>query len=98
MGDAFFGAPASDFELGFTRPAPADAAGEARQRVVFLPKAGKRILELRKLDLNLAVFTLRALREDIEDELGAIDDLEVGVFGNGRDLRRREVTVEDERL
>ena len=80
--------PATDFELRFTGAAPADTAGETRERVVFLPQPRERVLELGELDLQLAVARLCALREDIEDELGAIDDLEIGVLGDGRDLRR----------
>ena len=88
VGDALACAAATDFELRFTGAAPADAAGETRERVVFLPEPRERVFELGELDLQLAVARLGALGEDVENELRAIDDLEIGVLGDGRDLRR----------
>jgi hypothetical protein len=76
--DSLARAALADFELGLARSAPADAAGEARQGVVLLTEPRECVLQLRELDLELAVSRLGALREDVEDELGAIDDLVIG--------------------
>ncbi len=65
----------SDLEHGLARSAAADAAGEPRQPGVLLGQARQRVLELRQLDLQLAVAASGALREDVEDELGAVDGL-----------------------
>ena len=61
-------------------------------------EARQQVLELRQLDLQLAVARLRALREDVEDELRAVDDLEVGRFGDRAHLRGRELAVEDDQV
>ena len=68
------------------------------RRVVLLPEARQRVLELRELDLELAVPALGALGEDVEDELRAVDDLEVGELRDGARLRGRELAVEDEHV
>ena len=94
--DAVLGAAAADLQLRLARAAPADAAGEARERVVLLREARHRVLELRQLDLQLAVPALGALGEDVEDELRAVDDLEVGLLGDAAGLRGRELAVEDQ--
>jgi hypothetical protein len=77
VADALARAAPPDLELRLAGAAPADAAREARERVVLLPEAGQGVLELRELDLELAVAALGVLREDVEDELRAIDDLQV---------------------
>src|SRR5690606_40173888 len=55
-------------------------------------------LHLSELDLQLAVSALRPLREDVEDELGAVDDLQIGQAGDRSRLRPRQVVVEDQHL
>src|SRR5207253_6743252 len=85
-------------ELGLAGSAAADAAGQTAHRVSFAAQPRQTIAELRQLDLQLAVAALRALREDVEDQLRAVDDLELGRFGNRVQLRRREVLVEDDEL
>ncbi len=89
-------APAPDLELGLAGTAPADAAGEAREAVVLLPEPRHRVLQLRELHLQLAVSTLGALREDVENELRPVDDLQVGHLGDRARLRRRKLAIEDE--
>ena len=98
MADALLRAAAADLELRLAGAAPADAAGEARERVVLLAEARQGVLELRELDLELAVRALGALREDVEDELRAVDDLEIALLGDRRGLRGREIAIEDEDL
>jgi len=94
-GDAFFRAAAADFELRLARAAAADAAGEAREGVVFLGEAGERLLELGELDLELAVARLGVLREDVEDELGLRSmSLRSVLVGDRSGLRRGELAVE----
>src|SRR5690606_33185526 len=87
-----------DFQGGFTRSASPDAAGESAQRVVALAEARQGVLELSELHLQLAVAGFRVLGKDVEDELAAIDDLQIRVGGNAAGLSRGEVVVEDEGL
>ena len=78
-------------------PAP-DAAGQPRERVVAPHQPWIEVLELRQLDLQLAVGRLRPLREDVEDQLGAVEDLEGGGLGDVDGLGRRQVGVEDDEV
>ena len=65
--------PAIDFELGFTGAPGADAAAEPRQPVARADEPGHQVLELRELDLELALARARPAREDVEDQLRAIE-------------------------
>src|SRR5206468_3677231 len=47
---------------------------------------------------QLAVRALRALREDIQDQLRSIDDLEIALLRDRGALRRRELAIEDEHV
>ena len=60
-------------ELRFARAARADAAAQARQPVAAADQPRQQVLQLRQLDLQLALAGPRPPREDVEDELGAID-------------------------
>src|SRR5205814_2869710 len=91
-------ATAVDLELRLARSAAADAAREAGQRIVAPDQARQAILELRQLDLQLAVRAPRTLREDVEDELRAIDDAQRGRLADVTGLRRGEIAIEDEQV
>ena len=54
----------------------------------FWPSRGSEYLSCASSTCSLPSLDSRALREDVEDELRAIDDLEIGVLGDGRGLRR----------
>ena len=98
LGDAVAHPPPVDLELGLARAAPADAAGQPRERVVAPDQPRVEVLELGQLDLQLAVRRLGPLREDVEDQLGAVEDLEGGGVGDVDGLRRRQVGVEDDEV
>ena len=94
-GDALVHPAAVALELRFARPARADAAGLALE---VLPHAGEprqRVLELRELDLQPRFAGARTAREDVEDQLGAIHDLDAERLLEIAHLGRREVVVED---
>ena len=69
-----------------SRDSAAPDADEPRQQV----------FQLRELDLQLAFARPRAAREDVEDELRAIDDLAADRFFDLPQLRRRQLVVEDD--
>ena len=54
--------------------------------------------ELRQLDLQPRLARARAAREDVEDQLGAVDDLRLERLLEVAHLRRREVVVEDDQV
>src|SRR6185437_298418 len=74
-------APVS-LDLGFTGPAGADATA-ARHPAARLPgerlapaaQPRQQVLQLRQLHLRLALLAAGMLREDVQDEGGAVDDL-----------------------
>ena len=94
--DAVADAAAVGFELGFAGAARADAAAQPRQRVARSDQPRHQVLELRELDLQLAFPRARAAREDVEDELRAIDDLAIERAFEIAQLRRRQLVVEDD--
>ncbi len=97
--DAVAHAAAVGLKLGLAGAAPADAARQPREgRVVPGDETRQHVAQLRQLDLNLALARLRALREDVEDELRAVDDLEVCGFGDSAHLRGAQLAVEDEQV
>ena len=94
--DARADAPAIGFELGFAGSARADAAAEPRQRVAGADQPRQQVFQLRELDLQLALARPRAAREDVEDQLRAIDDLAADLLLDLPQLRRRQLVVEDD--
>ena len=54
----------------------------------------QQIFQLRELDLQLALARPRAPREDVENELRAIDDLPADLLFDVAELRRRQLVVE----
>src|SRR4029450_9321040 len=79
--DAAARAAAVRFELRLTGPACSDpgaerahAAAEAFEVLPQTAHARQVVLELRELDLQLAFGAARVLREDVEDQLGAVDN------------------------
>ena len=89
--DAVARAAAVDLQLGLAGPAAADAAGQARHHRALLVEPRERVLELRQLDLQLAVAAPRALCEDVEDELRAVDRLETGRVLEGAFHQERRI-------
>src|SRR5207248_9320887 len=89
-------APAIGFELRLARSARADATAEPGQRGTRAGQPRQQVLQLRELHLELAFARPRAAREDVEDQLRAVDDLPVDVLLDVAQLRRRQLVVEDD--
>ena len=87
-----------DLELGLAGTATADATGEPRHHRVLLDQPRQRVAQLRELDLELAVAARGVLREDIEDQHRAIEDLELGRLGDRPRLPGRQIGIEDHDL
>ena len=97
--DALAHAPAVDLELLLAGPAPADPAGQARERAVLdLREPRQPVAQLGELDLELAVPGRGVLREDVEDQLGAVDHAQIEPLREVARLRRRQVLVEDDQV
>ena len=91
-------APAIRFELGFAGTPGADAAAETRQRLARSDQARQQVLQLGELDLQLAFARAGAPREDVEDQLRAIDHLAIEPLVELAQLRRRQLVVEDDEV
>jgi hypothetical protein len=71
------------FELRFAGPSAADAPAQAREARSLTGETRKQITKLRQLDLYFAFPAMCPLRKDVEDQLGPINDCEVGDFRDG---------------
>src|SRR5207253_4821123 len=83
------------FELRLARPARADAPAEPRERVAGADQPRQQVLQLRELDLQLAFARARPAREDVENQLRAVDDLAPDLFLDLPQLCGRQLAVED---
>ena len=94
--DAAGDAAAVGFQLGFAGTAGADAAAQPRHLHAVAGEARQQVVQLRQFHLQAAFAGAGARGEDIEDELGAVDDLgieglfQVALLGGG------QVVVEDD--
>ena len=93
--------PPVNFELRFTGTARSDAAASraaaanARKMRPLARQARLQITELRDLDLEFAFERVRALRENIEDQLAAIDHTDLEFVLEIARLRGTERVVEN---
>ena len=95
--DLLADAPAVDLELRFTGTAcPDPAAAEPRQVRPGPRQARQHVLELRQLDLQLAFQAAGAGREDVEDQLAAVEHLGVEPLGERSLLPRAQVLVDED--
>ncbi len=94
--DALPNAPAIGLELGLAGASRPDAAAQPRQRLARSDEPRQEILQLRELDLQLPFPRARAAREDVEDELRAVDDLAAERLLEIAQLRRAQLVVEDD--
>ena len=103
LGDAGVDPATVELDLGLTRSARAHAlaagglaTGLARHRLTPATQARQEVLQLGQLDLRLALPALRVLGEDVEDQRGAVDDLDLDDVLEGAALARRELGVADD--
>ena len=97
--------PPVGLDLGFARTAGADpaaaghpAAGLPGQRLAPAAQPGQHVLQLGQLDLGLALPAARMLGEDIQDQRGPVDDLDVHHAFQVAQLARGELAVADHRV
>ena len=88
-------------KLRFAGALRADGALARRARLTLqmrphTDQARQQVLILRELDLKPALFCLRPLGEDIENEAAAVEHLHAEFFAQNAHLRGREVIVEDD--
>ncbi len=88
--------PPVGLELRLAGAAQADTAFLALEVGPAAHQARGEVLELRELDLHLALVRARALREDIQDEARSVDDAGFEPPFEVALLRGRELVVEDD--
>lgn len=87
-----------DLQFGLSRPATTDSTGEPAQAIIDLAQTRETVFELRQLHLQLPVSRLCSLGENVEDQLGPIDDLEIREVRDRPSLVRPQLLVEDQQL
>ena len=90
--------PAVRLELRLAGAPRADAAAEPLEVLPHAAHAREVVLELRELDLELSLGRHRVLREDVEDQLGAVDDARLQRVFEHPLLRRGELVVDEQHL
>src|SRR5690606_16921294 len=96
--DAVAYAAPVDLELRLAGAPGADPAAEAAHRLAAAGQPRELVLELRQLDLHLRLATGGVLGEDVEDHLGAVEDLQLRQALDLARLRRRELAVEHQQV
>ena len=84
------------FELGFAGTARADAAAQPRHRRAVPGQPRQQIVQLRQLHLQLAFPRARPPRENIQDQLGPVEHLDVQRPLQIALLRGRQIAVEND--
>ena len=102
LGDLGVDPAAVGLDLGLTGATAADArargdpaTGLARQVAAPAAQALLHVVELGQLDLRLALARLRVLGEDVEDQRGPVDDLDLEPVLEVAQLAGRELAVAD---
>jgi hypothetical protein len=97
--------PPVGLDLGLARTAGADAAaaghpaaGLPGQRLAPAAQPGQHVLQLGQLDLGLALPAARMLGEDVQDQRGPVDDLDLHHAFQVAQLARGELAVADHRV
>ena len=98
--------PALGLQRGLSGAPRADAATQAGEHIAPAAQAGQAIVQLCQLDLQLPLRTACVLSEDVENQAGAVDNLETSL-GEGvhtgdvlevATLRGRQFVVEDDHV
>lgn len=84
------------FELRFTGSAGSDAASQPGHRGTAPGKAGKQVIELRQLHLQLPFSSSGPASEDIENQLGPVDHPAIEMALQIAKLSRGQLDVEDD--
>ena len=82
-------------ELGLARPARADRALHPFEVLPLAGQSGQEVFVLRQGDLDHTLASVGTLSEDVEDQGGAVDDLDLEPLLQRSLLRRCEFVVKD---
>ncbi len=83
-------------ELRFPRSARPNPSPEPGERGIGANEPGEQVLQLGQLHLKLALASACAPREDVEDQLRAVDDLSLERLFQVPRLRGAQLVVEDD--
>ena len=99
-------APPVEFQFGLAGAACADGPPaaraarrpDARESAARAQQSRFHVAQLRQLDLQPRLDALGVQREDVEDQLGAVEHLQSGGFLDLAGLRRTEFLAEDQQV
>ena len=89
---------AVDLQLGLTGPAPPDSAGQPGKAAVSGREPGQQVFHLGQLDLEFSFPAVGPLGKDVQDQLGPVNDPELGEVGDGAHLAGIQLLVEDQKV
>src|SRR5437588_9186819 len=88
--------PPINFKLRLPGASSPNAPSQTGEGIAATGETWKAIAELRKFHLDFSGAALGTPAENIQDQLRAVDDLQLRQIGNCRRLGRREVLIKDE--
>src|SRR5438874_4901804 len=97
LADAMANAPPVALELLLAGAAGAHACAQAREVATTL-EAGQEVMQLRGLHLQAALLGAGALSKDVENQLGAVDHLDIELALEVALLARGQFLVEDQQV
>ena len=98
-GDPFADPPSVAFELRLAGAAPSNAASQPRQGEIRpLGESRHSVPELSQFDLEFPISRRSPLSEDIQDQLGTIDDSEFHSLSQIPGLGGVQVLIEDDEI
>src|SRR5439155_8354820 len=89
---------AVDLQLRLPRASRPDAASEPAHRLAPAPEPREQVVELGQLDLRLPLLRVRVQGEDVQDQGGAVDDLDLEPRLEGAQGAGAELVIEDDEL
>ena len=90
--------PAVTFQLAFTGAASTDAAAESGKALTFTPKARQSVIKLCEFHLNFALAASGALRENIQNQRGAVHNTHAGFLFQIALLRGTQFPVGNQQI
>src|SRR5574341_268545 len=98
VADAISDSAAISFQLCFPRASRTDTASQSRQARAVAREAWQQVAKLCEFHLDFSFTAVGSPGEDVEDQLGAVDDFDIRKFSDRPGLGWCEVLIENQEI